>query len=48
MRAARQGGATLVTGEELLVRQGALAFHLWTGQPAPEAVMAAALAPGRA
>jgi shikimate dehydrogenase len=43
IRAARQGGATLVTGEQILVRQGALAFHLWTGQPAPEAVMAEAL-----
>jgi shikimate dehydrogenase len=47
-RAARSAGASLVTGEELLVRQGALAFTLWTGQPAPEATMAAALAPGRA
>ncbi|HYS81277.1 MAG TPA: shikimate dehydrogenase (NADP+) [Anaeromyxobacteraceae bacterium] len=47
-RAARAAGASLVTGEELLVRQGALAFTLWTGQPAPEATMAAALAPGRA
>ncbi len=45
-RAARAGGATLVTGEQILVRQGALAFTLWTGKPAPEAVMAAALRPG--
>jgi shikimate dehydrogenase len=36
-------GATLITGEQILVRQGALAFTLWTGQPAPEAVMTAAL-----
>ncbi len=36
-------GASVVTGEQILVRQGALAFTLWTGQPAPEAVMAAAL-----
>ncbi len=35
----------LVTGEEILVRQGALAFTLWTGKPAPEAVMASALRP---
>jgi shikimate dehydrogenase len=44
-RAARAAGARLVTGEQLLVRQGALAFTLWTGRPAPEAEMAAALAP---
>jgi shikimate dehydrogenase len=42
-RKARADGAAIVTGEQLLVRQGALAFTLWTGQPAPEAVMAAAL-----
>jgi shikimate dehydrogenase len=44
-RAARAGGAALVTGEQILVRQGALAFTLWTGKPAPEAAMAAALRP---
>jgi shikimate dehydrogenase len=43
-RAARAAGARLVTGEQLLVRQGALAFTLWTGRPAPEAVMTAAVA----
>lgn len=43
-RAARAAGARLVTGEALLVKQGALAFTLWTGRPAPEAVMAAAVA----
>jgi shikimate dehydrogenase len=42
VRAAREAGVRLVTGEELLVRQGALAFSLWVGQPAPEAVMLAA------
>jgi shikimate dehydrogenase len=42
-RAAWEAGCTLVTGEQILVRQGALAFALWTGQPAPEAAMAAAL-----
>jgi shikimate dehydrogenase len=48
-RAARAAGARLVTGEQLLVRQGALAFTLWTGRPAPEAVMTAAVArtPGK-
>ena len=43
VRGAREAGARLVTGEALLVRQGALAFTLWTGQPAPEAVMTAAV-----
>jgi shikimate dehydrogenase len=40
---ARARGATLVTGEQILVRQGALAFTIWTGKPAPEPAMAAAL-----
>jgi len=43
VRAAREAGARVVTGEERLVRQGALAFSLCTGQPAPEAVMTAAV-----
>ncbi len=43
-RSARAAGARLVTGEQLLVRQGALAFTLWTGRAAPEAAMAAAVA----
>jgi shikimate dehydrogenase len=42
--AALAAGARLVRGEAVLVRQGALAFTLWTGHPAPEAEMAAALA----
>jgi shikimate dehydrogenase len=46
-RAARAAGARLVTGEQLLVRQGALAFTLWTGRAAPEAAMAAAVAEPR-
>ena len=45
-REAAAAGARVVRGEELLVRQGALAFTLWTGRPAPEAVMVAALQPG--
>jgi shikimate dehydrogenase len=43
-RAALAAGARLITGEQILVRQGALAFNLWTGRPAPEAAMAAAIA----
>jgi shikimate dehydrogenase len=44
--AAREAGAQLVSGEEILVRQGAIAFSIWTGRPAPEAAMAAAIAAG--
>jgi shikimate dehydrogenase len=43
VREARAAGARVVPGEALLVRQGALAFTLWTGRPAPEAEMAAAV-----
>jgi shikimate dehydrogenase len=43
MGRARAGGARVITGEQILVRQGALAFTLWTGQRAPEVVMSAAL-----
>jgi shikimate dehydrogenase len=46
-RDAAAAGAHLVRGEELLVRQGALAFALWTGRPAPEAVMVATLQAAR-
>jgi shikimate dehydrogenase len=46
VRRARDAGARLVTGEQILVRQGALAFTLWTGRPAPEAAMAAAIGAG--
>ncbi len=36
---AEAGGAELVDGLEVLVRQGALSFERWTGQQAPLAVM---------
>jgi shikimate dehydrogenase len=42
-RAAREAGATVVTGLEVLVAQGAASFELWTGMSAPVAVMRAAL-----
>ncbi len=45
-REAVRAGAKLVSGERILVRQGALAFRLWTGRAAPEDVMAAALGKG--
>jgi shikimate dehydrogenase len=41
--AARAAGATVVTGLEVLVAQGAAAFELWTGAPAPVDVMRSAL-----
>jgi shikimate dehydrogenase len=42
-RSARGAGARLVTGEQVLVRQGALAFRIWLGRSAPEGVMAKAI-----
>jgi len=37
--AAREHGARTLDGLEILVAQGALSFELWTGRPAPLAVM---------
>lgn len=45
-RAARATGATVVTGLEALVAQGAASFELWTGIAAPVAVMRAAVGLG--
>jgi shikimate dehydrogenase len=42
-RAAREAGATVVTGLDVLVAQGAASFELWTGMPAPVDVMRAAV-----
>jgi shikimate dehydrogenase len=42
-RAARAAGARVITGEEVLVAQGAAAFELWTGVSAPVEVMRAAV-----
>jgi shikimate dehydrogenase len=42
-RAARGNGARLVTGERVLVRQGALAFRIWIGRSASEDVMMKAI-----
>ena len=38
-RAAREAGADVITGLEVLVAQGAASFELWTGLPAPIEVM---------
>jgi shikimate dehydrogenase len=42
LRAARARGLTAVDGLRMLVYQGAASFELWTGRPAPVAVMLAA------
>ena len=42
-RAARAAGATVVSGLEVLVAQGAASFEVWTGMPAPVEVMRAAV-----
>jgi shikimate dehydrogenase len=41
--AAREGGAHVLDGLDVLVAQGAAAFELWTGVPAPLEVMRAAV-----
>jgi shikimate dehydrogenase len=38
-RAARESGAAVICGQEVLVAQGAASFELWTGLPAPVEVM---------
>ncbi|MBL8096673.1 MAG: shikimate dehydrogenase [Anaerolineales bacterium] len=42
VRQAREHDLNATTGLGMLVEQGALAFELWTGKPAPRAVMRAA------
>ncbi len=42
-RAAREAGAAVVGGLEVLVAQGAASFELWTGMPAPVEVMRVAV-----
>jgi len=48
LRDAEAAGSSVLDGETMLLHQGAAAFSLWTGQPAPLDVMAAALADARA
>jgi shikimate dehydrogenase len=48
LRDAASAGAATADGETMLLHQGAAAFTLWTGQPAPLDVMAAALKQARA
>ncbi|MEA2190620.1 MAG: shikimate dehydrogenase, partial [Solirubrobacteraceae bacterium] len=42
IREAELRGCSVIDGLEILVRQGALSFSLWTGQPAPLQTMRAA------
>lgn len=39
LRQARQAGATVINGMDMLIHQGAVAFQLWTGQEAPLGIM---------
>jgi shikimate dehydrogenase len=48
LRDAAAAGATVMDGELMLVHQGAAAFTLWTGQPAPLELMQQQLAEARA
>lgn len=48
LRDAQAAGATVADGELMLLHQGAAAFTLWTGQPAPFDLMQAKLAEARA
>ena len=48
LREAVAAGATVADGELMLLHQGAAAFTLWTGQPAPLELMQAKLAEARA
>jgi shikimate dehydrogenase len=48
LREAEAAGATVADGELMLLHQGAAAFTLWTGQPAPLELMQAKLAEARA
>lgn len=43
IQAARARGLKTLNGLSMLVYQGTLGFEMWTGRPAPEAVMTAAL-----
>ena len=48
LRDAESAGAVAQDGETMLLHQGAAAFTLWTGQPAPLEVMGQALSEARA
>jgi 3-dehydroquinate dehydratase/shikimate dehydrogenase len=39
LRRAREQGKTIISGLEMFTEQAARQFEIWTGQPAPRAVM---------
>ena len=43
LRTAEEKGSPIICGYEMLLNQGTMAFELWTGKPAPKAVMESAL-----
>jgi shikimate 5-dehydrogenase len=43
LRNAKQAGAMLIYGYEMLLEQAAESFQIWTGMPAPKDVMRKAL-----
>jgi 3-dehydroquinate dehydratase/shikimate dehydrogenase len=43
IKEARQAGCRIVSGVDMFVRQAAIQFRIWHGQPAPEKVMREAL-----
>jgi shikimate dehydrogenase len=45
LQTAQRCGATIVTGIDMLIGQGAVAFQLWTGQPFPTEAVRQALQP---
>ncbi len=47
LRTAKAAGARTIDGLQMLLYQGALAFEMWTGQPAPLDVMLSELLKGR-
>jgi shikimate 5-dehydrogenase len=48
LREAEAAGCTVSDGEQMLLHQGAAAFTLWTGMPAPIELMQRALSEARA
>ena len=45
LQTAQRRGATIITGIDMLIGQGAVAFQLWTGQPFPTEAVRQALQP---
>lgn len=43
LKKAEEKGAKVISGEDMLLQQGAISFQIWTGKPAPQDVMRQAL-----